>query len=179
MISGLNKLSKSGFKVHRKKASSRKKAGNGIFTSILAAYSILILHVLLIAAMGLMVIFFRGIIQYMLWIFLGGTAIILGSGYYFYRKMKAEGRTIRETLKSPMLNGRAVEISFLGGVVSVKLGKTDNRPALEGYSDIKHKQIDDSGSLRVKELNELARLLEDNLITPDEYNQAKQQLFKP
>ena len=92
----------------------KKKAGDGVFKSIMAAYAILILHVLLIAGMGLMVIFFRGIIQYMIWIFLGGALLLLGSGYYFYRKMKAEGKTLRETLQSPMLNGRAVEISFLG-----------------------------------------------------------------
>ncbi|MBW2592426.1 MAG: SHOCT domain-containing protein [Deltaproteobacteria bacterium] len=156
----------------------KKKAGDGIFKSILAAYAILILHVLLIAGMGLMVIFFRGIIQYMLWIFLGGTAFLLGSGYYFYRRMKAGGRTLRETLQSPLLNGRAVEISFLGGVASVKLGRTENRPVLDGSSDIELKQLDDPGSLLVKELNELARLLEDNLIPPAEYNQAKQQFFK-
>jgi len=156
----------------------KKKADNGIFKSILAAYAILILHVLLIAGMGLMVIFFRGIIQYMLWIFLGGSVLVLGSGFYFYRKMKAEGKTLRETLQSPMLNGRAVEISFLGGIASVKLGRPANRPSLGGYSDIEIKQLDDPGSLRVKELNELARLLENNLITPDEYSQAKQQLFK-
>jgi hypothetical protein len=157
----------------------KKKAGDGVFTSIMAAYAILILHVLLIAGMGLMVIFFRGIIQYMIWIFLGGALLLLGSGYYFYRKMKAEGKSLRETLQSPILNGRAVEISFLGGIASVRLGRNENRPALEGASDIALKQLDDPGSFRVKELNELARLLENKLITLDEYEQAKQQLFKP
>ena len=156
----------------------KKKAGDGVFKSIMAAYAILILHVLLIAGMGLMVIFFRGIIQYMIWIFLGGALLLLGSGYYFYRKMKAEGKTLRETLQSPMLNGRAVEISFLGGIASVRLGRNDSRPALEGSSDIALKQLDGPGSSRVKELNELAHLFKNKLITLDEYEQAKQQLFK-
>ena len=126
-----------------------------------------------------MVIFFRGIIQYMIWIFLGGMLLLMGSGYYFYRKMKAEGKTLREMLQSPMLNGRAVEISFLGGIASVRLGRNERLPALEGNSDMALKQLDDPGSSRVKELNELAHLFKNKLITLDEYEQAKQQLFKP
>jgi len=54
------------------------------FLSILAAYAILTLHLVLIVGMGLIVIFPRGIIQYMLWIFLDGSILLLGSGYYFY-----------------------------------------------------------------------------------------------
>ncbi len=32
--------------------------------------------------------------------------------------------------------------------------------------------------MRIRELTELANLLENNLITRDEYNKAKQQIFK-
>lgn len=157
----------------------KKKPDDGIFKSILAAYAILILHALLIVGIGLIVIFFRGILQYLPWIFLGGTAFLLGSSYYFYRRMKTEGKTLSELIRLPGLNGRAVEISFLGGIATVKLGQAKNRPALEGKPDIELKQLASSGKLNVKELNELVRLLENNLITPDEYTQAKQQIFRP
>lgn len=156
----------------------KKKAGDGVFKSILVAYAILFLHVLLIAGLGMLVLFFRGIVQYMIWIFLGGTALVLGSAYYFYRRMKAEGKSLHEMLKSPVLNGRAVEVSFLGGIASVKLGRPPGRTALEDHSTPEYRQLDDPGAARVKELNELARLLHKNLITVDEYNRAKQQLFK-
>ena len=53
------------------------KQNDGVFKSVLMAYSVLVLHVLLIAGLGLLVLFFRGVIQYMIWIFLGGAAALL------------------------------------------------------------------------------------------------------
>jgi len=39
-------------------------------------------------------------------------------------------------------------------------------------------QIEDPTTMRIKELTNLARLLEDKMITQEEYNKAKQQIFK-
>ena len=153
------------------------KENNGVIKSIFIAYFILLLHILLLAGLGVLIIFFRGIVNYMLWIFLAGTGIIIFSAYRFYRKMKKEGKTLKEMLNSPLFRGREVEISLLGGLASLKVGKPHNL-FLENYQgDVK--QLEDPDTMRLKELNELVRLFENNLITLEEYNQAKKQIFNP
>jgi hypothetical protein len=153
------------------------KENNGVIKSVFIAYFILLLHILLLAGLGVLIIFFRGIVNYMLWIFLAGTGIIIFSAYRFYRKMKKEGKTLKEMMNSPLFRGREVEISLLGGLASLKVGKPRNL-LLENYQgDIK--QLEDPNTMRLKELNELVRLFENNLITLEEYNQAKKQIFNP
>lgn len=158
---------------------NQKEKQSQHFKSILMAYFILILHVILIVGLVLMVIFFRGIINYMVWIFMGGLIAIIGSGIHFYKRMKAEGKTLREMLNSPQYSGRNVEVSFLGGLASLKIGGGNNTPpALDMHSSDRIKQLEDPDSMHYKELSELVRLLENNLITLDEYNKFKEQIFK-
>lgn len=155
------------------------KESNGlfgsIFKSIFIAYFILVLQLLLVAAIGVLIIFFRGIVNYMLWILLGGTGIVLFLSFYLYRKMKKEGRSLKEMVNSPVFRGREFEVSFLGGMASVKVGKPA-QPLIDYYpNEIKQLEAPEAGQLR--ELNELVRLFENNLITLDEYNQAKKHIF--
>ena len=156
----------------------KRKDGDSLFKGVMLAYFILVLHVLLIAGVGLMVIFFRGIINYMLWILIGGGVIIIAVVYYIYRRMKEEGKTLKETLSSPMFSGRPIEVSVLGGLASFKMGRPGNIPALGNDQSKQFLQLEDSSAMRIRELTELANLLENNLITRDEYNKAKQQIFK-
>jgi hypothetical protein len=149
-----------------------------LFKSVMLAYFILVLHVLLMVGLGLLVIFFRGIIQYMLWIFLAGSAAIIASGYYFYKRMKAEGKTVTEMLKTPLLNGRPVEVSLLGGLASFRVGASARNLELDsdGYHEVH--QIEDPETIRIREISELAKLLENNMITREEYDKAKKQILK-
>ena len=157
----------------------KKKNEDGLFKGVMTAYFIVVLHVLLIAGVGLLVIFFQGIINYMPWILLGGSALIIATVYLFYRRIKKQGMTLRETLNSPMFHGRTVEVSLLGGLASVKVGGgSGGAPALENNSSTQYLQLADPASVRLKELTELANLLEKNLITLDEYNEFKQQILK-
>ncbi len=153
------------------------KENDGVIKSVFIAYFILLLHILLLAGLGVLILFFRGIVNYMLWIFLVGTGVIIFSAYRFYRRMKKEGKTLREMMNSPLFRGREVEISLLGGLASLKVGKPRHL-LLENYHG-EIKQLEDPDSLRFKELNELVRLFENNLITLEEYNQAKKQIFNP
>ena len=159
----------------------KKKEGDGLVKSVLLAYFILALHVLLIAGMAILVLFFRGVVNYMLWILIGGIALVAFSLFYFFRRMRAEGRSLREMLKNPMFSGRSVEVSLLGGMATVKLGQpTKQFPALEGGSTINIPQLEDPETARhreISELSELARLLEKDLITVDEFNKAKRRLL--
>ena len=121
------------------------------------AYVILILHVLLMLGLGLLVIFFRGVLQYMLWIFLIGTAVVVASGVYFYRRMKTKGRTLKQTLSSPMFAGRPVEVSFLGGMASLRVGIPGHVNGLDtGHLNSK-RQLEDPSSVRIRELTQLAQ----------------------
>ncbi len=154
-----------------------KQKDVGLVKSVLMAYLVLMLHVLLVACLALLILFFRGIVNYMIWIFLGGTLIILFSAWRFYRRMKKEGKTLREILKNPVFEGREVEVSLLGGLASLRVGKP-GQLSLEDPG-MKNKQLEDPETVRLRELNELVRLFENNLITLEEYNQAKKQIFKP
>jgi hypothetical protein len=158
--------------------SAGNKSGEGLFKSVMLAYFILALHVLLMVVLGLLVIFFRGIIQYMMWVFLAGIAAICGSGYYFYKKLKAEGKTVKEMLKTPLLNGRPVEVSLLGGLASFRVGPPYQQNRIGTGENRPIHQLEDPETSRIREITELAKLLENNLITREEYDKAKKQLLK-
>lgn len=158
----------------------KNKDGDGLVKSVLLAYFILALHVLLIAGVAILVLFFRGVVNYMLWIFLGGIALIGFSAFYLFRRMRAEGKSLREMLRNPVFNGRSVEVSLLGGMATVKLGQSSQPTAIGHDAAIDIPRLEDPDASRgreVSELTELARLLEKDLITVDEFNKAKRQLL--
>ena len=157
---------------------SKTKTDDGTVRGVLLAYLVLVLHLVLIAMLGLLVIFFRGVVNYMLWIFVGGTSIIAVSAWLFYRRMKREGKSLREMLRSSDFRGRSVEISLLGGFASMKIGDSGMSPALETRASGPSHQLEDGSTQRIREISELARLLEKELITPQEYESAKQQLLR-
>jgi len=157
---------------------AKAKESNGVVKSVMTAYLIILLHLLLIMAIGLVVLFFRGIVNYMIWILLGGILIVLGLLYYFYRRVKAEGKAIRETLQSPVFNNRSVEVSFLGGLASCRIGGTQSGPpALENGPPRQVLQLEDPDAMRIRQLTELGRMLEKDLITPEEFKMAKDRIL--
>lgn len=157
---------------------NRNKEDDRHLKSVLMAYLILVMHVILIAGLVLMVIFFRGILNYMVWVFLGGSAIIIASCYKFYKRMKREKKTLREMLSSPQNSGRTFEVNVLGGLASLKIGRSQYRPMLDSASSGQVKQLEDPDTVRMKELSDLVRMLENNLITLDEYHKYKENIFK-
>ncbi len=156
----------------------RDKNNPSLFSGVMLAYLILLLHILLIAIMGVMVIFFRGVVQYMVWIFLGGIITISLSAYYFYRRIKAQGKTLRDILNSPLFSGKSVEVSLLGGMASIKINRTESPlpPAIETTTTVP--KLEDEKAMQVRELTELAKKLENDLISPEEYYKAQKKIFK-
>lgn len=159
-----------------------KRDKEGLYKGIFMAYFILFVHFILIAGIGCLVIFFRGVIEYMLWIFVGCSALIAISGYRFYQKMKYEGKSLNEMLNSQVFKGRAVEIEFLGGVATLRMGKSGE--ALPPPEEFQHfpRQIEaplevSSESRMAEDLHNLAKLLEDDLITREEFDRAKEDIF--
>ena len=156
----------------------KKNDGEGVMKSVMTAYLILILHVFLLVGLGFLVFFFRGIVQYMIWIVLFGGLAILASGIWLFRRMKAEGRSLRDTLNSPLFRNKTVEVSLLGGLAQFRVGHSNPRPQLEHMGPDSSQQLEWTGDPQVQELTELARLLKSGLITPDEYEKAKQKIFR-
>lgn len=166
------------------KTNAKKAEGVGLFKGIFMAYSILLLHVVLLAALGCLVLFFRGVVQYMFWIFLAGSSMIVYSGYRLYRRMKDERKNLRDLLALPEMNGRSVEVSLLDGFASVRVGGAPEGAGVlalppDAYNTMPQieYQMEARPPSRVRELTELARLLENQMITLDEYNRTKDQLL--
>jgi hypothetical protein len=160
-------------------ALNKKEKEESHLKSVLMAYLILVLHVVLITGLVLLVIFFRGIINYMIWIFIAGTAAIVASAYHFYKRIKMEGKTLRDIFNSRRFGGRTVEVNLLGGLASLKISGSSNNPvALDTASSGQFKQLEDPNVIHNREFSELVRLLENDLITLDEYNKFKEQIFK-
>ena len=156
----------------------QKNDGQGVMKSVMTAYLILILHVFLLVGLGFLVFFFRGIIHYMMWIVLFGAIGILASGYWFYRRMKADGRSLRDTLNSPLFRNKTVEVSLLGGLAQFRVGQSDGSRQLDHHRPDSTHQLEWSGDASIQELTELARLLKGGLITPEEYEKAKKKFFR-
>ncbi len=150
-----------------------KKSDQGLFKGVATAYVILILHVVLIAAVGLLVVFFSGIINYMLFIFLGAVIVIIASGYYFYRRLKRQGQQLSDTLNSPTFSGRSVEVNLLGGLASFRLGESVQPSLLEHNQIDPPRQLEDPEAKRIRKLSELVKLYENEMISTEEFNTLK------
>lgn len=160
-----------------------KKDSEDLLRGILLAHLILFLHLLLIAGLGLVVIFFHGIYQYMLWIVVGTTAILLVSGFFCYRRIKTRGKqTLKDIEESAIFKNRSFEARLLGGMASLKFGRPDGPTPIENATSETHDsryQLEDPESLQVRELTTLADMLEKNLITLEEFSRAKQKILHP
>jgi hypothetical protein len=162
---------------HNSMDSKINKKSDGLFKSIFLAHLILLLHLFLFAALGLMVVFLSGMMQYMVWVLLGGMTLVGLSAYLFFRRLRKEGRSLGEMLRSPIFHGRAVEVSFLGGMATLKLDKPHSEDLLELEGQPTALQLEDPESARIREISALAQLLDKDLITLDEFTKAKQRLL--
>lgn len=150
----------------------------GLFKGVVMAHLVLLLHLMTVGGLGLLVFFFRGIIHYQGWIFLGGSAAVAACAYHLYRRVKKEGKSLGEILRSALPGGRRVEVSFLGGLASLKIDGTGDPSAIDVKAGNSSRQLEDPADIQIRELTTLLHMLEKNLITLDEYQRAKQQIFR-
>lgn len=150
---------------------------NGIFRSVLFGYLVLLLHVLLILGLGLAVVLIKGIYDFRWVIFIGGLLVLGGSAYFVFLRLQDIKQGLRDAMNDPALRDRNLEISLFGGMASFKLGQTGDPTKLI--------ETDPSGAVpqlepprdQVKQLADLARLLEEGLISRDEFERLKQELL--
>jgi hypothetical protein len=154
-------------------------SGAELFKGVLLAHLIIGLHVGVIALIGLLVIFFGGIARYWGWILLGGLTAAGLFGVFLYHKVKSRGRDIYRDIRSaPVMPGGTLEVSLLGGLASVKFSKPADTPALPPAAALPA-LLEDSATLRIRELGNLARMYEKDLITREEFERAKAAMFNP
>ena len=160
-------------------AHKNKNQGDNLFKAVIMTHIILFLHLLIIAGLVLMVIFLRDVTQYVLWVFLGATGLFMLSGLFIYRRVKSKGKKMFHDIEnSSLFQGRSFEVSFLRGLASLKFGRPDDLKAIENLpSEVKF-QLEDPETVRIRELTELARMYEKNLITSEEYKRAKHEILK-
>ncbi len=163
-------------------AKDKKKEDRGYFSGVFLAYGILVLHVALLILVGVAVVFFRGVVEYMPWILGGGALLVIASGVFFYRKIKKNGEQLREVLNDPVFRGRAVEVKLLGGVATVRLGQPSGiEPpdviSLEGGAPVQ--MLEDPETARLRHLEQLASMLDKGLLSPEEFERLKKELLGP
>ncbi|MDL2330077.1 SHOCT domain-containing protein [Desulfosarcina sp. OttesenSCG-928-A07] len=147
---------------------------------VLIAYSILGLHVVLIGGIVVLVLFLGGILNHMTWILLGGLGLITLSAFFVIRRIRSEKKSLQDMVQNPLFGGRALEVSFLGGMATIKLSAPSDIQAIGYDSAIDVPLLESPESSKtstISQLTQLARLLEKDLITVDEFNEAKHRLL--
>ena len=142
----------------------------GIVKNIFTGYFILLLHVLLLVLLGLFIIFFRGLVQYMPWILGGGLVLLVSALVWAYVKFRRH----RNQVQHMRAQGRGVEISFLGGLASMRVGGNLEH---HGWSTNAPLQLEDPNTSRMRSLERLMEMYNQELISREEFLRLKQEVL--
>ncbi len=160
----------------------RKKDKEGLFKSIFTAYFILLLHVFLLAGVGLTVVLFKGVYHYLPWIMAAIGILVLAIAWIVYRRMRETSSSLQEVLGTPEFQDRAVEVRLLGGFASFKIKAKENRPLLLDQSadpDYPDARLIESSVARTeRKMLELNTLYEKDLISREEFEAARQTVIQ-
>lgn len=160
----------------------KHKDRDGLFKSIFTAYFILLLHVLLLAGVGLSVVLFKGVYHYLPWVMGGLGILVLSVTWFLYRYMRQSTSDIRSILSVPEFQDRTVEMRFLGGLASFKVqAKQPDTPLLDHPDNTRlgdNLLIENSADRAERKMLELNTLYEKNLISRDEFEKARQTVIQ-
>lgn len=148
------------------------------FSGVVLAYLVLLLHILLMIGLGVTVVVIKGIYDFRWLILIAGIALIGGSSYYFYHYFKVHKQKLSDLMSDPAFSNRTLEISLMGGMATVKLGHRDDSIKLiraDGETEVK--QLEYPESSQIKELSKLTQMLDDELITREEFLRLKQNII--
>ena len=149
----------------------------GVFNGVFLGYFVLLLHVVLILGLGVTVVLIKGIYDFRWLVFIAGIVLIGGSGYFFFKYLKDSNRSLREAMNDPALRDRTLEISLLGGLASVKLGHKDEYAKQIEVNNIDEiRQLEAPRISQMQELSELVKMLDQELLTKEEFQQLKQKI---
>ena len=156
-----------------------KKDKQTVLKSIFTAYFILLLHVVLLAGVGLSVLLFKGFYHYLPWIVGGSSILVLMIAWAIYRKIAANSGQIRDILSYPEFKNRTIEIKLLGGLASFTVKDKKQTPLLSVQdNDLDHNNLLESSIGKTeRKMAELIALYEKKLITKDDFESAKQKII--
>ncbi len=158
----------------------KKTDKEGLFKNIFIGYFILLLHVLLLAGIGLFVVFMKGVFTYLPWI-MGGTAfLVLVIAWLFYRRMKKSSSQLRDILSNAQMQDRNIEVSLLGGLAAFKINAKENTGLLpDSPGDRKNTPLIEAEADRTeRRMHQLDDLYEKDLITKEEFEKARQTIIQ-
>lgn len=163
--------------------SIRKKDKDGVFKNIFVAYFILLLHVFLLAGIGLSVVLFKGVYHYLPWIMAGIAVLVLAIAWIIYARMRATSSSLSEVLGTPEFQDRAVEIRLLGGLATFEIKAKEqpllpNHTGLSSYSDSDARLIESTEDRAERKLLELNDLYAKDLITEKEFEKARRSIIQ-
>ena len=161
--------------------SIRKKDKDGVFKNIFVAYFILLLHVFLLAGIGLTALLFRGIYHYLPWIMGGIAILVLSIVWFIYARMRATSSSIGQVLGTPEFQDRAVEIRLLGGLATFEIKAKEpallpNHTDLSTYSETQ--RIESASDQAERRLLELNGLYGKDLISKEEFEKVRQRIIQ-
>ncbi len=152
---------------------------DSLFKSIVIAHIILLLHVILLAGIGVTIVLFRGAYLYLPWImgFIG--IFILGTAFIFYQRMKSSSSDIRKILALPEFQHRTIDIKLLGGLASFRIEADKNwistidNPVFEPNKQLIQNNIHKTET----KILELTALFEKDIITKEDFEKAKMDIL--
>lgn len=94
-------------------------------------YLILVLQVFLVFGIAASIMFVGQVIATPLWVFLLAFGLGIWGVAYVYRKAKQQMRKIREAFQRADLTDKNYEISFMGGVLTMRVEQNSRQQLLE------------------------------------------------
>ncbi len=159
----------------------KEEQNRSMFSSVAVIALIILFHVALIVGLISSVILFKGIYDLRWWILGIGLLLVIASGYYFYRRAKTGKRRLRDLMSDPAFQNRNIEISLMGGMATLRVGHQDSHQQQPRMIDVSPeaevKQLPPPSSHQIAELTELNRMLEQGLITKEEFLHLKQDIL--
>jgi hypothetical protein len=156
----------------------------GVFKNIFIAYFILLFHVVLLAGIAIFVVLIKGFFEYLPWIMAGAGLVVALCVWLVIRQMRKNSAQIQDILSNEQLNHRNVEISFMGGLASFKVQSNaeDTRRVLT-YPEPDNlspdtRLIETDTDKAERKMNQLNALYEKDLITKEEFDQARQSIIQ-
>ncbi|WP_024333611.1 hypothetical protein [Desulfotignum balticum] len=156
----------------------------GVFKNIFIAYFILLFHVVLLAGIAVFVVLIKGFFEYLPWIMAGAGLLVALCVWLVIRQMRKNSAQIQDILSNEQLTHRNVEISFMGGLASfkVKSNAEDTRRLLT-YPEPDNlspdtRLIETDTDKAERKMNQLNALYEKDLITKEEFDQARQSIIQ-
>jgi hypothetical protein len=130
------------------------------------------------------VVLIKGFFEYLPWIMAGAGLLVALCVWLVIRQMRKNSAQIQDILSNEQLTHRNVEISFMGGLASfkVKSNAEDTRRLLT-YPEPDNlspdtRLIETDTDKAERKMNQLNALYEKDLITKEEFDQARQSIIQ-